>query len=59
MDEVAKGLFIPTLSSRTLPVAVGALGALVMPYNIFFQSSVVNSRPRDNDSDQKMGILLL
>ena len=37
ISEVAQGLFVPVLSSRTLPVAVGALGALVMPYNIFFQ----------------------
>lgn len=33
---VIEGLVIPQLSSRTLPLAVGALGALVMPYNLFF-----------------------
>jgi hypothetical protein len=35
------------VTRQTLPVAVAALGALVMPYNVFFQSSVINARPRD------------
>jgi Mn2+/Fe2+ NRAMP family transporter len=53
-----EGLVIPQLSSRTLPVAVGALGALVMPYNLFFQSAVVNSRPRDRQGgDAQMALL--
>lgn len=41
-------LLVPLqLTSATLPSAVAALGALVMPYNIFWQSWVVNARPRD------------
>ncbi|GAX77144.1 hypothetical protein CEUSTIGMA_g4590.t1 [Chlamydomonas eustigma] len=59
LQEVTMGLIVPKISSATLPVAVGALGALVMPYNIYFQSSIVNSRPRDSDSDEKMGMLLV
>ncbi|KAG1669253.1 hypothetical protein FOA52_003290 [Chlamydomonas sp. UWO 241] len=38
------GMVYPRLSGATVPVAVGALGALVMPYNVFFQSSIVLSR---------------
>ncbi len=38
------GLFIPKVPSGSIPVLVGALGALVMPYNIYFHSSVVNRR---------------
>ena len=54
-----EGLIIPQLSSRTLPVAVGALGALVMPYNLFFQSSIVNARPREREGGEaQMSILL-
>lgn len=56
--DVAKGVFIPKLSTATVPVAMGALGALVMPYNIYFQSAVVNSRPRDVDTDVKKRTLL-
>mmetsp|Transcript_11202 Transcript_11202/g.24121 ORF Transcript_11202/g.24121 Transcript_11202/m.24121 type:complete len:597 (+) Transcript_11202:151-1941(+) len=56
--DLVVGLVVPKLDSRTLPVAVGALGALVMPYNIFFQSSIVNARPRDADTDDKKRMLL-
>ena len=38
------GLFRPTLSAASILPAVGALGALVMPYNLFFHSAVVSSR---------------
>ena len=56
--DVAKGVFIPKLSSQTLPVAVAALGALVMPYNIYFSSAIVNARPRGADSSQAKRTLL-
>ena len=46
------------MDASTVSVAVGALGALVMPYNIFFQSHVVNGRPRDNSTDAKKRVLL-
>ena len=38
------GLFRPTLPSNAIMPAVGALGALVMPYNLYFHSAVVHSR---------------
>mmetsp|Transcript_22861 Transcript_22861/g.58259 ORF Transcript_22861/g.58259 Transcript_22861/m.58259 type:complete len:550 (-) Transcript_22861:416-2065(-) len=56
--DVAKGIFIPKLTSQTLPVAVAALGALVMPYNIYFSSAIVNARPRGADSSQAKRTLL-
>ena len=40
----AAGLFRPTLPSNAIVPAVGALGALVMPYNLYFHSAIVNSR---------------
>jgi Mn2+/Fe2+ NRAMP family transporter len=46
------------LTASTVSVAVGALGAIVMPYNIFFQSFVVNGRPRDANTDEKKSVLL-
>ena len=50
--------FVPRLGTDTVVIAAGALGALVMPYNTFFQSYVVNGRPRDRDTEQKKGLLL-
>jgi Mn2+/Fe2+ NRAMP family transporter len=41
-----------------MPVAVASLGALVMPYNIYFQSAIVNARPRDGDTEEKKSLLL-
>ena len=35
--DLVEGLLVPQLSRRTLSVAVAALGALVMPYNVYFQ----------------------
>ena len=44
MPSPLPGLFRPTLPSNAIMPAVGALGALVMPYNLFFHSAVVNSK---------------
>jgi natural resistance-associated macrophage protein len=41
---VAAGLFIPRMPASAVPFAVGALGALVMPHNIYFASALVNTR---------------
>jgi Mn2+/Fe2+ NRAMP family transporter len=42
--DVLKGLFIPRLPPPAVPYAVGALGALIMPHNIYFASAIVNAR---------------
>lgn len=47
------------LTPSSLPQAVATLGAVVMPYNIYFQSSLVNARPRDTGSDAKKRVLLV
>lgn len=43
---MATGIFVPTLSSdsKTISVAVGMLGAVVMPHNIYLHSALVTSR---------------
>ena len=56
-SEVMKG-FIPKLSNTTIVVAAGALGALVMPYNTFFQSYVINCRPRGADTPKKKNLAI-
>lgn len=53
-----KGLFVPKLSSTSLLPAIAALGALVMPYNLFFHSSIVNSRRHDASSEGRVKVLL-
>jgi manganese transport protein len=43
IGELAKG-FIPTLSSGSLYVAIGILGATVMPHNLYLHSALVQTR---------------
>ncbi|MBM3329516.1 MAG: iron/manganese transporter [Calditrichaeota bacterium] len=43
MSEVAKG-FVPRLSKESLYVAIGILGATVMPHNIYLHSALVQTR---------------
>jgi manganese transport protein len=47
--EVARGL-IPKLSDKSLYVAIGILGATVMPHNLYLHSSLVQTR-RIEDGD--------
>eukprot|EP01133_Synstelium_polycarpum_P013440 gene13440-15839_t len=52
-DPVAKDVFkgfIPTLSSQSVVVATGIIGATVMPHNLFLHSSVVKSRNVGKDT---------
>eukprot|EP01132_Coremiostelium_polycephalum_P005827 gene5827-7251_t len=46
--EVMKG-FIPTLTSESILVANGIIGATVMPHNLFLHSGVVKSRKISKD----------
>ena len=38
------GLVLPRLPKAALPLAVGTVGALIMPHNMYLQSAVVQSR---------------
>ena len=44
--QVALGLLIPRLSSGTIPYAVGAVGAIIMPHNLYLHSDLVLARPQ-------------
>ncbi|GAB4815298.1 hypothetical protein N2152v2_002344 [Parachlorella kessleri] len=57
-SKIARGLFVPSIPSGSIPVLVGALGALVMPYNIYFHSSVVNRRKHDASCEKRARGLL-
>eukprot|EP00762_Andalucia_godoyi_P000251 ANDGO_03213.mRNA.1 Metal transporter nramp1 homolog len=51
-ELVLKGLAIPYVSSNNVTQAVGILGAVIMPHNLFLHSGLVLSR-KINRSDQK------
>lgn len=45
--ELLAGLLIPKLSSRTVRQAVGVVGCVIMPHNVFLHSALVQSREID------------
>ena len=56
IDYVAllKGLFIPQVPSTEVVVAVGIVGAVIMPHNIYLHSSLVKSREVETDKPKKI-----
>ncbi|KAF5747023.1 metal transporter Nramp2-like [Tripterygium wilfordii] len=45
--ELLMGILIPRLSSRTIRQAVGVVGCVIMPHNVFLHSALVQSRKID------------
>lgn len=55
--EVIKGLFIPYCDgcdTSQLVFAVGIIGAVIMPHNIFLHSALVKSREVDRSNERKV-----
>lgn len=52
--DVMLGLVVPTLSSSTIQQAVGMVGAVIMPHNIYLHSALVQSRDVKRDSDVQL-----
>lgn len=48
VTNIAKGMFIPHLNSESLLVAIGIIGATVMPHNIFLHSDIVREHHEQN-----------
>ncbi|XP_057420920.1 metal transporter Nramp3-like [Lotus japonicus] len=46
--DLLLGILVPKLSSRTIQQAVGVVGCLIMPYNLFLHSALVQSRKIDH-----------
>ncbi|XP_059623956.1 metal transporter Nramp3.2-like [Cornus florida] len=46
--ELLLGILIPKLSSRTIQQAVGVVGCIIMPHNVFLHSALVQSREIDH-----------
>ncbi|XP_010531287.1 PREDICTED: metal transporter Nramp3 [Tarenaya hassleriana] len=45
--ELLVGMLVPRLSSRTIQQAVGVVGCIIMPHNVFLHSALVQSREVD------------
>ncbi|KAI3465292.1 hypothetical protein Pfo_021955 [Paulownia fortunei] len=45
--ELTEGLLVPKLSLETIPKAVGIVGCVITPYNVFLYSALVQSRKID------------
>lgn len=41
------GILVPKLSSKTIRQAVGVVGCVIMPHNVFLHSALVQSRKID------------
>ncbi|KAK8497825.1 hypothetical protein V6N13_034616 [Hibiscus sabdariffa] len=46
--ELLLGVLIPKLSSKTIKQAVGVVGCIIMPHNVFLHSALVQSREVDH-----------
>ncbi len=55
--EIAYHVFVPTLDSNSIFVAIGMLGATVMPHNLFLHSGIILSRRKANDLEHNKKIL--
>ncbi|KAF5736197.1 putative natural resistance-associated macrophage protein [Tripterygium wilfordii] len=46
--DLLLGIVVPKLSSRTIKQAVGVVGCIIMPHNVFLHSALVQSREIDH-----------
>ena len=51
--EVAPGIVVPTVSRANIYIAMGMLGAVVMPHNVFLHSNVIQSRQWGTTEEEK------
>jgi len=51
--EIGRGLFVPSLPIGAMLVAVGIIGATVMPHNLYLHSALIQTRVRPSDSLQR------
>jgi natural resistance-associated macrophage protein len=52
MGEVLYGTFVPTIPAGCVQQAIGLIGAVIMPHNLYLHSSLVLSR-KINSSDKR------
>lgn len=49
-SAISRGLFVPSLPIGATLVAVGIIGATVMPHNLYLHSALIQTRVRPSDS---------
>lgn len=54
---VAPAMVIPNISKANIYIAIGMLGAVVMPHNIFLHSNVIQSRKWGKTDEEKKKLL--
>lgn len=54
---VAPAMVVPNLSKANIYIAIGMLGAVVMPHNIFLHSNVIQSRKWGTSEEEKTKLL--
>ncbi|KAK6923106.1 NRAMP family [Dillenia turbinata] len=52
--ELLLGVLIPKLSSKTIKEAVGIVGCIIMPHNVFLHSALVQSRQVDQQKEGRI-----
>ena len=50
-------LFIPMINNKSIYIAMGILGAVVMPHNIFLHSNVIHSRDWGKTEEEKKSLI--
>ena len=51
--EIVRGMAVPSCPSWGVPQAVGTIGAVIMPHNLYLHSGLVLSRRVDRSSPRK------
>ncbi|XP_015698437.2 metal transporter Nramp6 [Oryza brachyantha] len=54
MKGLIIGILVPKLSSRTIRQAVGVVGCVIMPHNVFLHSALVQSRKIDPNKEHQV-----
>lgn len=52
-NEIMRGMLVPSLPVGATLVAVGIIGATVMPHNLYLHSALIQTRVRPSDSLQR------
>ncbi|KAM0951447.1 putative NRAMP family protein [Dioscorea sansibarensis] len=52
--ELLVGILVPKLSSKTIRQAVGVVGCVIMPHNVFLHSALVQSRKIDINKNNRV-----
>ena len=55
--KLAPAIIVPTINQKNIYIAMGILGAVVMPHNIFLHSNVIHSRKWGKTDDEKLKLI--